>query len=89
MIVSIIPEKPKEMNVKTVPPDSLRSDMWIDEVLFIKTPYYTNIYHNMEHINNLLHCTSLSNGCPRVFMMYIISSSSNMSSFTFLLPISI
>ena len=69
MTVSIIPEKPKEMNVKTVPPESLRSDMWIDEVLIVKSPVSGNIYHNMEHINNLLHCTSISNGCPKVFMM--------------------
>ena len=69
MTVSIIPEKPKEMNVKMVHPDSLRSDIWIDEVLIIKARYYTNIFHNMEHINNLLHCTSISNGCPKVFMI--------------------
>ena len=69
MNVTIIPEKPKEMKVKIVHPNSLRSDIWIDEVLIIKARYYTNIFHNMEHINNLLHCTSLSNGCPRVFMI--------------------
>ena len=69
MTVSIVPEKPKEMKVKIVPPESLRSDIWIDEVLIIKSWSPRNIYHNMEHINNLLHCTSISNGCPRVFMM--------------------
>ena len=89
MTVSIIPEKPKEMNVKTVPPESLRSDMWIDEVLIVKSRASGNIYHNMEPINNLLHCTSISNGCPRVFMMYIISYSSNMSSIMILILISI
>ena len=89
MTVSIVPEKPKEMNVEVVPPESLRSDIWIDEVLIIKAWHFRNIFHNMEHINNLLHCTSLSNGCPRVFMIYVISYSSNMSSFIFLVPISI
>ena len=69
MTVSIVPEKPKEMNMEIVPPDSLRSDIWIDEVLIIKSWRYRNIFHTMEHINNLLHCTSISNGCPRVFMM--------------------
>ena len=89
MTVSIVPEKPKEMNMEIVPPESLRSDIWIDEVLIIKAWHFRNIFHNMEHINNLLHCTSLSNGCPRVFMIYVISYSSNMSSFIFLVPISI
>ena len=89
MTVSIVPEKPKEMNIEIVPPESLRSDIWIDEVLIIKAWHFRNIFHNMEHINNLLHCTSLSNGCPRVFMIYVISYSSNMSSFIFLVPISI
>ena len=69
MNISIIPEKPKEMNVEIVPPDSIRSDIWIDEVLIVKSCSYGNIYHNMEPINNLLHCTSISNGCPRVFMI--------------------
>ena len=69
MTVTIVPEKPKEMNVKTVPPESLRSDIWIDEVLIVKSLYFDNIYHNMEPINNLLHCTSISNGCPRVLMI--------------------
>ena len=67
--VTIVPEKPKEMNVKMVPPESLRSDIWIDEVLIVKSRASGNIYHNMEPINNLLHCTSISNGCPRVFMI--------------------
>ena len=89
MTVSIIPETPKEMKVKTVPPESLRSDIWIDKVLIIKSRASGNIYHNMEPINNLLHCTSISNGCPRVFMIYIISCSSNMSSFIILILISI
>ena len=89
MTVSIIPEKPKEMNVEIVPPDSLRSDIWIDEVLIVKSLDNDNVYHNMEPINNLLHCTSISNGCPRVLMMYIFSYSSNMSSFMILIPISI
>ena len=69
MTVSIIPEKPKEMKVKIVPPDSLRSDIWIDEVLIVKSRASGNIYHNTEPINSLLHCASLSNGCPRVFMI--------------------
>ena len=69
MTVSIVPEKPKEMNVKMVPPDSLRSDIWIDKTLIVKSLHFDNIYHNMEPINNLLHCASLSNGCPRVFMI--------------------
>ena len=89
MTVSIIPEKPKEMKVKTVPPESLRSDMWIDEVLIVKSWRYRNIYHNLEPINSLLHCAFISNGCPRVFMIYVISCSSNMSSFILLVPISI
>ena len=89
MDVSIVPEKPKEMNVKIVHPHSLRSDIWIDEVLIVKSWRYRNIYHNLEPINNLLHCTSISNGCPRVLMMYIFSYSSNMSSFMILIPISI
>ena len=89
MDVSIVPEKPKEMKMELVPPDSLRSDMWIDEVLIVKSRASGNIYHNMEPINNLLHCTSISNGCPRVFMMYIISYSSNMSSIMILILISI
>ena len=89
MDVSIVPEKPKEMKVKIVPPESLRSDIWIDEVLIVKSWRYRNIYHNLEPINSLLHCTSLSNGCPRVYMMYIISCSSNMSSFIILILISI
>ena len=89
MSVSIVPEKPKEMDVKTVSPDSLRSDIWIDEVLIAKSRDYDNVYHNMEPINNLLHCPSLSNGCPRVFAIYIISFSSNMSSFMTLMSISI
>ena len=89
MTVSIVPEKPKEMNMEIVPPESLRSDIWIDEVLIIKAWHFRNIFHNMEHINNLLHCTSISNGCPRVFIIYVISYSSNMSSFIFLVPISI
>ena len=89
MTVSIIPEKPKEMKMEIVPPDSLRSDMWINEVLIVKSRASGNIYHNMEPINNLLHCTSISNGCPRVFMMFIISCSSNMSSFMTLILISI
>ena len=89
MSVSIVPERPKEMNMEIVPPESLRSDIWIDEVLIIKAWHFRNIFHNMEHINNLLHCTSISNGCPRVFIIYVISYSSNMSSFIFLVPISI
>ena len=89
MTVSIVPEKPKEMNMEIVPPDSLRSDIWIDEVLIIKSWRYRNIFHTMEHINNLLHCTSISNGCPRVLMIFIFSYSSNMSLFMILIPISI
>ena len=89
MTVSIVPEKPKEMNVEIVPPESLRSDIWIDEVLIVKSWDYDNVYHNTEPINNLLHCTSISNGCPRVFMLFIFSYSSNMSSFMILIPISI
>ena len=89
MTVSIVSEKPKEMKMEIVPPESLRSDIWIDEVLIIKAWHFRNIFHNMEHINNLLHCTSISNGCPRVFMIYVISYSSTMSSFIFLVPISI
>ena len=89
MTVSIVPEKAKEMNMEIVPPESLRSDIWIDEVLIVKSRASGNIYHNMEHINNLLHCTSISNGCPRVFLISIISYSSNMSSFMILTPISI
>ena len=89
MTVSIVPEKPKEMNMEIVPPESIRSDIWIDEVLIIKAWHFRNIFHNMEHINNILHCTSISNGCPRVFIIYVISYSSNMSSFIFLVPISI
>ena len=89
MTVSIIPEKPKEMNVEIVPPDSLRSDIWIDEVLIVKSLDNDNVYHNMEPINNLLHCTSISNGCPRVLMIFIFSYSSNMSSFTLMNLISI
>ena len=69
MTVSIIPEKPKEMKVKRVPPDSLRSDIWIDETLIVKSWRPYNVYHNTEPINSLLHCASLSNGCPRVFMI--------------------
>ena len=69
MTVSIVPEKPKEMKMEIVPPESLRSDIWIDEVLIVKSLDNDNVYHNMEPINNLLHCTSISNGCPRVFMI--------------------
>ena len=69
MTVSIVSEKPKEMKMEIVPPESLRSDIWIDEVLIIKARYSTNIFHNMEHINNLLHCTSISNGCPKVYVI--------------------
>ena len=89
MTVSIVPEKPKEMNMEIVPPESLRSDIWIDEVLIVKSRASGNIYHNMEPINNLLHCTSISNGCPRVLMLFIFSYSSNMSSFMTLILISI
>ena len=51
MDVSIVPEKPKEMNVKTVPPESLRSDMWIDEVLIVKSWRYRNTNQNILNGN--------------------------------------
>ena len=71
MTVSIVPEKPQPMKIETPSPDSLRSDVWIDEVLILRARDYYNIYHRMESINNLLHCASSSNYCPRVSLFVL------------------